>query len=51
MGIPNSEVGYTSATTMRETTKSMKDMWWHWRKIKRILTNAVTQLCKEYTNS
>jgi hypothetical protein len=30
MGIPTSEVGYTSATTMRKTTKSMTDMWWHW---------------------
>jgi hypothetical protein len=25
-----SEVGYTSATTMRDTTKSMTGMWWHW---------------------
>jgi hypothetical protein len=31
MGIPTSEVGYTSATTRRETTKSMTDMWWHWK--------------------
>jgi hypothetical protein len=30
MGIPTTEVGYTSATTGRETTKSMMDMWWHW---------------------
>jgi hypothetical protein len=28
---PASEVGYTSATTRRETTKSMTDMWWHWK--------------------
>jgi hypothetical protein len=32
MGVPTSEVGYTSATTRRETTKSMTDMWWHWKK-------------------
>jgi hypothetical protein len=32
MGVPTSEVGYTSATTGRETTKSMTDMWWHWIK-------------------
>jgi hypothetical protein len=34
MGVPTSEVGYTSATTRRETTKSIRDMWWHWRKKK-----------------
>jgi hypothetical protein len=32
MGFPTSEVGYTSATTRRKTTKSMMDMWWHWIK-------------------
>jgi hypothetical protein len=26
MGVPTSEVGYTSATTRRETTKSMTDV-------------------------
>jgi hypothetical protein len=30
MGVPTSEVGDTSATTRRGTTKSMTDMWWHW---------------------
>jgi hypothetical protein len=30
MGVPASEVGYTSATTRRETMKSMMDMWWRW---------------------
>ena len=30
MGVPTSEVGYTIATTRRETTKVHKDMWWHW---------------------
>jgi hypothetical protein len=38
MGVPNSEVSYTSATTGRETTKSMTDMWWHW-----IKKNAIEQ--------
>jgi hypothetical protein len=37
MGVPTSEVGYTLATTRRETTKSMKDMWWHWIKKKKDL--------------
>jgi hypothetical protein len=32
MGVPASEVGYTSATIRRETTKSMTDMLWHWIK-------------------
>jgi hypothetical protein len=32
MGDPTSEVGYTSATTGKETTKSIRDMWWHWIK-------------------
>ena len=26
----SSEVGYTIATTRRETTKVHKNMWWHW---------------------
>ena len=30
MGVPTSEVGYTIATTRRETTKVHKNMWWHW---------------------
>jgi hypothetical protein len=30
MVVPTSEVGYTSATTRRETTKSVADVWWHW---------------------
>jgi len=32
MGVPTSEVGYTIATTRRETTKVHKNMWWHWKK-------------------
>jgi len=28
MGVPTSEVGYTIATTRRETTKVHKNMWW-----------------------
>ena len=30
MGVPTSEVGYTIATTRRETTNVHKNMWWHW---------------------
>ena len=30
MGAPTSEVGYTIATTRKETTKVHKNMWWHW---------------------
>jgi len=30
MGVPASEVGYTVATTRRETTKVHKNIWWHW---------------------
>ena len=30
MGVPTSDVGYTIATTRRETTKVQKNMWWHW---------------------
>jgi len=32
MGVPTSEVGYTIATTRRETTKVRKNMWWRWEK-------------------
>jgi hypothetical protein len=40
MGIKTSEVGYTSAKTRRETTKSMTDMWWHWK----IITTTLHKL-------
>jgi hypothetical protein len=30
MGDKTSEVGYTIATTRRETTKVHKNMWWQW---------------------
>jgi hypothetical protein len=30
MGVPTSEVGYTSVKTRGETTKSIRDMWWYW---------------------
>jgi hypothetical protein len=39
MGFPTSEVGYISATTRRETMKSIRDMWWHW--IKKIGEGAI----------
>jgi len=30
MGVPTSEVGYTIATSRRETTKVHTNMWWQW---------------------
>jgi hypothetical protein len=39
MGVPDSEVGYTSATTGGETTKSIRDMWWHWKKKRKLKQN------------
>jgi len=31
MGVPTSDVGYTSAMPMREEDEVHKDMWWHWK--------------------
>jgi hypothetical protein len=39
MGVPNSEVGYTTAMPRREAHEVHKDMWWHW--IKKILKKDV----------
>jgi len=33
MGVPTSEVGYTSAMPRREDHEVHKDMWGHWEKI------------------
>jgi hypothetical protein len=30
MGVPTSEVGYTTAMPRREDHEVHKDMWWHW---------------------
>jgi hypothetical protein len=32
MGVPTSEVGYTTAMSRREDHEVHKDMWWHWIK-------------------
>jgi hypothetical protein len=49
MGVPTSEVGYTSVTTRRETTKSMTDMWWHWiKKEKKNLIYNFYSLIQKY---
>jgi hypothetical protein len=32
MGAPNSEIGYTSATSRRGDHEFYMDMWWHWGK-------------------
>jgi len=47
MGVPTSEVGYTIATTWRETTKVHKNMWWHWTK-KIVHYNKLRILHPEY---
>jgi hypothetical protein len=39
---PASEVGYTSAITGRETTKSIRDMWWHWIKKKSLEISGIS---------
>jgi hypothetical protein len=38
MGVPTSEVGYTTAIPRREVHEVHKDMWWHW--IKKIVEIA-----------
>jgi len=35
MGVPTSEVGYTSAMPRREDHEAHKDMWGHWRNKKK----------------
>jgi len=35
MGVPTSEVGYTSAMRRREDHEVHKDMWGHWEKEKK----------------
>jgi hypothetical protein len=32
MGVPTSEVGYTTAVPRRENHEVHKDKWWHWGK-------------------
>jgi hypothetical protein len=32
MGVPTSEVGYTTAMPRREDHEVHTDMWWHWIK-------------------
>jgi hypothetical protein len=45
MGVPTSEVGYTIATTRRETTKVHENMWWHWgEKEEKKLGKSVTRV-------
>ena len=49
MGVPTSEVGYTIATTRRETTKVHKNMWWHWKKKRRycVATDIIKNTTEE----
>ena len=53
MGVPTSEVGYTIATTRRETTKVHKNMWRHWTKKSSqcALTTAVPSKDKPNVNT
>ena len=44
MGVPISEVGYTIATTRRETTKFRKNMWLRWGDLYILIGHAVSQL-------
>jgi hypothetical protein len=49
MGVPTSEVGYTSAMPRREDHEvHKKDMWWYWKK--KTLTLPSPSLKKETTN-
>jgi hypothetical protein len=51
MGAPNSEVGYTSATTRRETTKSIRHIWWHWiKKIAHIVFTCLVFILEHIEN-
>jgi len=46
MGIPTSEVSYTSAMPRREDHEVHKDMWWHWgkkKKKKKTQQNTITK--------
>jgi hypothetical protein len=43
MGIPNSEVGYTSVTTRRGDLEVYFDMWWYWKK--RTMRSAQNMTC------
>jgi hypothetical protein len=47
MGVPTSEVGYTSATTRRETMKSKMDMWWHWMIKKKKSPGVIAEKTKQ----
>jgi len=42
MGVPTSEVGYTSAMPRREDREVRKDMWGHWTKKKKKITFCFT---------
>jgi hypothetical protein len=52
MGVPTSEVGYTSAIAKRKTTKSIRDMWLHWikKKTQCVIKSASARLVTEERN-
>jgi len=45
MGVPTSEVGYTSAMPRREDHEVHKDMWGHWGGIKILVLVVKKQSC------
>jgi hypothetical protein len=48
MGVPNSEVGYTTAMPRMEDHEVHKDMWWHWIKKEKLpLSHRCTVLLCE----
>jgi hypothetical protein len=47
MGVPTSEVGYTSATAGRGDHEVDRDMWWHWQKLLLLLL-LLLLLCTLY---
>ena len=44
MGVPTSEVGYTTAMPRREDREVHKGMWWHWTK-KKITDDEMCRKC------
>jgi hypothetical protein len=41
MGVPTSKVGYTPAMPRREDHEVHKNMWWHWIKKKKVISDKL----------
>jgi hypothetical protein len=48
MGVPTSEVGYTTAMPRREDYEVHKDMWWQWGKKRKKIGYAQPQNFNPY---